>query len=69
MYKFNPYVLPIGFAFMPMRVNETRTSYTHNTDGTLIKGKEKEYAIFLGKDCPLWLKKLIEEPKQYSFNF
>ena len=69
MSKFNPYILPNGYAYMPLKTNEHRTSWTHNTDGTLIKGMEKEYAIFLGDSCPSWLKDLIKEPKQCSFNF
>jgi hypothetical protein len=43
---------------MPMKINEHRTSWTHNIDGTLIDGMEDEYARFLG-----------EEKKQLKFNF
>ena len=50
--------LPDGYAFMPMKINEHRTSWTHNIDGTLIDGMELEYARFLGK-----------EKKQLKFNF
>ena len=46
MSKFNPYILPNGYAYMPVKINEHRTSWTHNTDGTLIKGMEKNMLYF-----------------------